>query len=91
MQANGGDTEGLFRAAFMESGALIPTGTVDNPYEQSNYDQIVRDSGCSNATDTLACLRMVPADVLKAAMDKTPSFVGFRVSDIGLYAKACHC
>ena len=85
MQANDGDTEGLFRAAFMESGALIPTGTVDNPYEQSNYDLIVNEAGCSNASDTLSCLRTVPADALKAAMDNTPSFVGFKVS--GSYAK----
>ncbi|RPD60515.1 carotenoid ester lipase [Lentinus tigrinus ALCF2SS1-7] len=88
MQANGGDTEGLFRAAFMESGALIPTGTVDNPYEQSNYDQIVGETGCSNATDTLGCLRTVPADVLKAAMDKTPSFVSFQQLNTPYFPRA---
>ncbi|KAI0682884.1 carotenoid ester lipase [Cerioporus squamosus] len=88
MQANGGNTEGFFRAAFMESGALLPTGTVDNPYVQANYDQIVADTGCSNATDTLACLRTIPADALKAAMDQTPSFVGFRQLNTPYFPRA---
>ena len=80
MQANSGDTEGLFRAGFMESGSPVPSGSVDNPYLQSTYNQVVADSGCSSATDTLDCLRTVPTEVLKAAMDKTPSFVSFQVS-----------
>ncbi|RDX52231.1 carotenoid ester lipase [Lentinus brumalis] len=88
MQANGGDTEGLFRAAFMESGALIPTGTVDNPYIQANYDQIVADTGCANATDTLDCLRTVPAETLKAAMDKTPTFVNFQQVNTPYFPRA---
>ncbi|TFK85745.1 carotenoid ester lipase [Polyporus arcularius HHB13444] len=78
MQANAGDPQGLFRAAFMESGSPTPSGTVDNPYLQSTYDQIVADSGCSNATDTLACLRTVSTDVLLAAVDNTPSFLSFQ-------------
>ncbi|KAM5545370.1 hypothetical protein V8D89_000983 [Ganoderma adspersum] len=73
MLYNGGDTGGLFRAAFMESGNAIPTGYVDNDYLQDNYDGIVSDTGCSNSSDTLECLREVPASTLKAAMDKTPS------------------
>ena len=82
MQTNGGGTEGLFRAAFIESAGPLPTGYVDNAYLQATYDQIVADCGCagSNATDTLACLRTVPAEVLKAAMDRTPSFVSYQVS-----------
>ena len=30
MVANGGNTEGLFRAAFMESGFPIPVGDITN-------------------------------------------------------------
>ncbi|RPD60509.1 carotenoid ester lipase [Lentinus tigrinus ALCF2SS1-7] len=88
MQANGGNTEGLFRAGFMESGSPVPSGTVDNPYLQSTYDQIVSDTGCPDATDTLQCLRMVPADVLKAAMDKTPSFLSFQQVNTPYFPRA---
>ncbi|KAI9064593.1 carotenoid ester lipase precursor [Trametes sanguinea] len=75
MLANGGNTEGLFRAGFMESGAPGPYGDILEL--QGTYDQIVADSGCAGASDTLECLRTVPADVLKSAMDKTPSFVDY--------------
>ncbi|TFK85744.1 alpha/beta-hydrolase, partial [Polyporus arcularius HHB13444] len=88
MQTNAGDTEGLFRAAFLESGTPIATGHVDNPYLQSIYDEIVADSGCANATVALECLRTVPAEVLKAAMDKTPSFVSFRQLNIPWFPRA---
>ncbi|KAI1788049.1 carotenoid ester lipase [Ganoderma leucocontextum] len=73
MLYNGGNADGLFRAGFMESGNAFPTGYVDNDYLQSTYDGIVDHTGCSNSSDTLQCLREVPASVLKAAMDKTPS------------------
>ncbi|OSC99767.1 carotenoid ester lipase precursor [Trametes coccinea BRFM310] len=75
MLTNGGNTEGLFRAGFMESGAPGPYGDILEL--QGTYDQIVADSGCASANNTLQCLRAVPADVLKAAMDKTPSFVNY--------------
>ena len=39
MLTNGGDTEGLFRGAFMESGSPIPTG--DITHGQKDYDAIV--------------------------------------------------
>ena len=81
MLANNGDNEGLFRAAFMESGSPPPTGWVDEPYLQDTYDQVVGDTGCTGSHDTLACLRGVPAETLKAAMDKTPSFVSFQVNE----------
>ncbi|OJT02238.1 Lipase 1 [Trametes pubescens] len=75
MLTNGGDTQGLFRAGFMESGS---PGTYGDILEtQGTYDQIVSDAGCGSADDTLQCLREVPADVLHAAMDKSPSFVDF--------------
>lgn len=77
MLTNGGDTQGLFRAGFMESGS---PGTYGDILEtQGTYDQIVSDAGCGSADDTLQCLREVPADVLHAAMDKSPSFVDFVV------------
>ncbi|KAJ7205202.1 Alpha/Beta hydrolase protein [Mycena pura] len=75
MLANDGDTEGLFRAAFMESGSPIPVGPVENG--QIFYDQIVQQVGCAGSVDTLECLRTVPFDVLKAAQDATPFIFSF--------------
>ncbi len=77
MLANGGDTEGLFRAAFMESGAPIPVG--DITHGQKYYDSIVTNTGCSGAADTLACLRTVPYASLKAAINLTPSIFAYQV------------
>lgn len=77
MLANGGNTEGLFRAGVMESGAPIPVGDIENG--QIYYDSIVADTGCSGAADTLQCLREVPYDKLKAAIDNTPSIFAYQV------------
>lgn len=30
MLANGGDTEGLFRAGYMQSGSPVPVGPIEN-------------------------------------------------------------
>ncbi|KAN0124162.1 carotenoid ester lipase precursor, partial [Lactarius tabidus] len=40
---------------------------------QPYYDFLVESTGCSGSSDTLECLREVPYDELKAAMDSTPS------------------
>jgi acetylcholinesterase len=66
MVTNGGNDEGLFRAAFMESGSPIPVSSIT--HGQQYYDSIVSLTGCSGASDTLACLRTVPYDALKAAI-----------------------
>ncbi|RPD58847.1 carotenoid ester lipase precursor [Lentinus tigrinus ALCF2SS1-7] len=69
--ANGGNTEGLFRAGMMSSGFSLPTGDITEV--QDEYDFVVNQVGCSNARDTLACLRTVPADQLQAAANNTPA------------------
>ncbi len=76
--ANNGDAEGLFRAGIMNSGSSSPTGDIAEV--QHTYDFVVEQVGCSNATDTLACLRTVPADSLVAAANNTGSVTGFKVS-----------
>ncbi|KAF9453334.1 alpha/beta-hydrolase [Macrolepiota fuliginosa MF-IS2] len=76
MIANGGNTEGLFRAGVMQSGAPIPVGDIENG--QVYYDSIVADTGCSGSADTLQCLRTVPYGTLKAAIDKTPSISAYQ-------------
>jgi len=89
MLANGGTTNDLFHAAFMMSGAPTPVGDLTGGQEY--YDFLVQETGCNNCTQnlndstqscTLACLRQVPIDILRAAVDKTPSFESYQV---GIY------
>ena len=77
MLTNGGDTEGLFHGAFMQSGAPIPVGDISRG--QPEYDQLVQDTSCGNASDTLECLRTVPYDTLKEAVNRSPSIVSAQV------------
>ena len=77
MLTNGGDTEGLFRAGWMESGTMVPTGSFSKL--QPRFDFIVEETGCASAADALECLREVPAETIAAAMDKTPTFLSFQV------------
>ncbi|KAH9058058.1 carotenoid ester lipase precursor [Lactarius vividus] len=76
MLANGGNTGGLFRAAFMQSGS--PTATGGITHGQRYYDDLVESTGCSGSSDTLACLREAPYQKLKAAMDSTPSLFAYQ-------------
>ncbi|KAI9063825.1 carotenoid ester lipase [Trametes sanguinea] len=75
MLAKNGDTEGLFRAGWMESGGVSPAGNVSKL--QPNFDFIASETGCASARDIIQCLREAPADSLKAAMDKTATFLSF--------------
>ncbi|KAJ7776821.1 Alpha/Beta hydrolase protein [Mycena maculata] len=76
MLANGGNTEGLFRGAFMESGSPIPVGPIENG--QKYYDAIVDQVGCASSSDTLECLRTVPYATLKAAQDASPFIFAYQ-------------
>jgi len=76
--ANGGNNEGLFRAAVMQSGSPPPYGDITEG--QALYDTIVQETGCSGSSDTLQCLRALPFTVLKAAIDKSPGVFDFQVS-----------
>ncbi|KAH9030331.1 carotenoid ester lipase precursor [Lactarius pseudohatsudake] len=76
MLANGGNNEGLFLAAFMQSGAPMSIG--DITHGQQYYDFLVERTGCTSSSDTLACLRAAPYEELKAAMDSTPSFNSYQ-------------
>jgi acetylcholinesterase len=51
----------------MMSGAVAPTGPLENA--QWTYDDVVRLAGCQGQGDTLGCLRSVPFDTLKKAID----------------------
>ncbi|KAI0298090.1 Alpha/Beta hydrolase protein [Multifurca ochricompacta] len=76
MLANDGNTAGLFRAAFMQSGS--PTPVSDITHGQPYYDDLVERTGCSGSPDTLACLRTVPYATLKDAMNKSPSIFAYQ-------------
>ena len=75
--ANGGDTQNLFRAAFMESGSPSPNGDITDG--QPQYDALVSATNCTGASDTLSCLRAAPFDAIKAAMDASPSIASYEV------------
>ena len=78
MLSNGGNTEGLFRGAFMQSGSPVPVGDITNG--QGSYDKLVQDAGCASATDTLDCLRQLPYEALKGAMDQSDSIFSYQVN-----------
>ncbi|EEB91447.1 hypothetical protein MPER_10187, partial [Moniliophthora perniciosa FA553] len=86
MLANGGDTEGLFHAAFMQSGAPIPVG--DITHGQTYYDSIVADTGCSGSSDTLQCLREVPYNNLKAAIDRIPGIFSYQSMNLAFLPRS---
>ncbi|KAJ7289382.1 Alpha/Beta hydrolase protein [Mycena rebaudengoi] len=76
MLTNGGDTEGLFRAGYMQSGSPVPVGPIENG--QKYYDALVEQAGCTGTPDTLACLRTVPYEKLKHAQDVSPFFLSYQ-------------
>ena len=82
MLTNGGDTEGLFRAAIMHSGSPVPTGYTDSQAQQAQYDAIVDMVGCSGSEDTLECLRQAPADAMVAAGSALPGTFDYSVSKV---------
>ena len=61
MVAKGGDTEDLFHAVWLESGAIQPLGWADEPQGQQAYDNFVEGLGCSGAADTFACAKQASA------------------------------
>ena len=84
MVTNPGNTEGLFRAAIMNSGGPPPTGDVTET--QDTFDFITEQVGCSSASDTLACLRTVSVESLSDAANNTPGVTAFGVSVCGTAA-----
>ncbi|KAH9918278.1 sterol esterase [Fomitopsis serialis] len=70
-----GNTDGLFRGAFMESGS--PYALRDVSAGQQYYDQLVEYTGCSGESDTLDCLRYVSFDSLMDAIKMTPNIYNY--------------
>ncbi|KAI0710399.1 carotenoid ester lipase precursor [Cerioporus squamosus] len=76
MLTNGGNPEGLFHGAFMQSGAPIPVG--DITHGQAEFDALVANTECDLAADKLDCLRHIPYAVLKTAVDKSPGVISYQ-------------
>ncbi|EIW81508.1 alpha beta-hydrolase [Coniophora puteana RWD-64-598 SS2] len=76
MLTNGGNTEGLFRAGFMQSGSPIPVG--DITLGQQYYDFLVDQTGCASSDDTLECLRGVEYETLMDAINQTPNIFSYQ-------------
>ncbi|KAE8149098.1 Alpha/Beta hydrolase protein [Aspergillus avenaceus] len=60
--------QALFRGGIMNSGSVVPADPVDGVKGQAIYDAVVAHAGCSEASDTLDCLRELDyTDFLNAA------------------------
>ncbi|KAI9059112.1 alpha/beta-hydrolase [Trametes sanguinea] len=77
MITNGGNNEGLFRGAIMNSGSPLPTGSIDSPSLQSAYDTVVEHAGCAGAADTLECLRTVSTETIMNASAVVPNLFDY--------------
>ncbi|PCH39075.1 sterol esterase [Wolfiporia cocos MD-104 SS10] len=77
---NDGETEGLFRAAVMESGSAYALRNVSAG--QQYYDLVVQSTGCSQQADTLDCLRRAPAEQIIAAVNMTPNSNGYTAHNL---------
>lgn len=53
----------------MDSGSVLPLGSLDQPGKQFTYDLIVNATNCNGTVDTLQCLREVPDLLFRQAMD----------------------
>lgn len=80
MLTNNGDSGGLFRGAFMQSGAPIPVGNITRG--QVWYDQIVNQTNCADQDDTLSCLRSVSYEDLKTVINRTPNYYDYTSLDL---------
>ncbi|OCH92512.1 carotenoid ester lipase precursor [Obba rivulosa] len=69
MITNGGNPEGLFHGAFIESGAPLPLGNYTQG--QASYDALVNSANCTAASSTLECLRDLSFEALTQAISIT--------------------
>ncbi|TGO78207.1 hypothetical protein BELL_0075g00250 [Botrytis elliptica] len=69
--AYGGRDDGLFRGAITQSGSPVAAKRLSVEAWQPVYNNITIAAGCSNASDTLDCLRTVPTDQLSAIFNSS--------------------
>ncbi|KDN49778.1 hypothetical protein RSAG8_01843, partial [Rhizoctonia solani AG-8 WAC10335] len=71
--ANGGKTKpALFKRAIASSTYVPPNYSYNDPQAELQYASLVNNTGCTNATDTLACLRGLDYATLAAGSTQVP-------------------
>ncbi|PCH36159.1 sterol esterase [Wolfiporia cocos MD-104 SS10] len=80
MILNGGDNQGLFRGAIMESGS--PPALQNYTDAQPYYDALIEHVGCTEELDTLACLRHAPYHKIMAGVNVTPDLASYQSLDL---------
>jgi cholinesterase len=60
LAAYGGRDDGLFRAAIMQSGSVVEETSPRHFPKQVMYDALIASTGCSEAEDSLDCMRNLP-------------------------------
>ena len=64
----------LFRGAIMNSGNIVPAHDVEHPKAQDIYNRVVDAGGCSEASDTLECLRGLDYETFLNATTSVPDY-----------------
>ncbi|CCX14327.1 Alpha/Beta hydrolase protein [Pyronema domesticum] len=72
--AYGGKDEGLFRSAILQSGTAVGPPVNDSRWYQPLYNKVTAAVGCSEAFDTLECLRGIPYDAMYKALNVGPEW-----------------
>ncbi|KAJ5951511.1 Carboxylesterase type B [Penicillium vulpinum] len=67
----------LFRGAIMNSGSIVPANPIDGTKGQAIYDAVVKNAGCSGASDTLACLRGLDYTKFLNAANSVPGILSY--------------
>ncbi|KAF1814103.1 putative extracellular lipase [Eremomyces bilateralis CBS 781.70] len=67
----------LFRGAIMNSGGVIPADPIDGVKGQLIYDTVVKNAGCSRASDTLQCLRELSYNDFLDAANSVPAMLSY--------------
>jgi len=84
---NGRDDK-LFRAGIMESGNSVSyVGEFGSDRYQPIYDAIVRNTNCTDAINTLDCIRGLPFATLNSAFNTTNSSQWFPIVDGDILAR----
>ncbi|MCJ1391585.1 hypothetical protein MMC18_004449 [Xylographa bjoerkii] len=76
--AYGGRNDNIFRGGIMESGNPVSYSSFNGTnFYQPLYDDIVQMVGCSEAIDSLQCLRTVPFEQLNEVLKNSPFNTSF--------------
>ncbi|CAH0004402.1 unnamed protein product [Clonostachys byssicola] len=67
----------LFRGAILASGGILPAQSIDSAKAQAVYDRVVTHAGCSEASDTLECLRSVDYTTFLNAVSAAPGMLSY--------------